>query len=99
MASDASSTNATLQALAPVVIWGFAIIIILSIAVPSLLGVLHRKANPEMRTGEEGIWMLKVQMLLLGAPWSVVSGAKRSWQYMRAHRFAFSRYNGRHHAA
>lgn len=99
MASDASSTGATLQTLAPVVIWGFAGMIILSIAVPSLLGVLHRKANPEMRTGEEGIWMLKVQMLLLGAPWSVVSGTKRSWQYMREHRWAWSRYKGRHRAA
>jgi hypothetical protein len=98
MASDASSTGATLEALAPVVIWGLAIIIMLSIGLPTLVGALHRRANPEMRTGEEGIWMLKVQMLLMEAPAGALRLIGRAWKYPQEHRLSFRRYKGRHRA-
>jgi hypothetical protein len=99
MASDASSTGATLEALAPVVIWGLAIIIVLSIGLPTLVGALHRRANPEMRTGEEGIWMLKVQMLLMEAPAGALRLLARAWRYPQEHRLALSRHKPRHYAA
>lgn len=99
MASDGSSTSRTLEALAPIVIWGFAAILMLSIGLPALVGALHRRANPEMRTGEEGIWMLKVQMLLLEAPAEALRLIGRAWKYPQEHRLSFRRYKGRHRAA
>jgi hypothetical protein len=95
VSSDASDTGA-LQALLPVALWGFVIIIAASVALPVLLGALHRLANPEMRTGEEGIWVLKIQMWVLEAPAEGLRRLARAWKYQQEHRFAISFYRGRH---